>query len=172
MILATVDTADRDAVERLYRSVGKLALLKTVRQVGRLAVAQEILHDVFLKLCSSRLRFPSEKEAYTWVYFACHNRGIDYFRSASYRRDTAFDQSAEGDYLADGDPHTTYERRALVRRLVRRLSERDASILVLSALDGMTGDEIADLLNISRTTVTRTLTSLRAIGGRELEDKA
>lgn len=159
-----VDCSDQDAVQRLYKATGRAALSKAEHVVGRFDVAQEIVQEVFLKLWRDKLRFPTEKQAYYWVYKACHNAGIDHLRSAAARLEMGapggpgqldLDELAGAVDLADQSL-----KRQLVTRALAHLDEREAQILGFWILDGMTHDEIADLLGISRKTVGRVIVRL------------
>ncbi len=150
-----IDCSDPEAVQRLYRTTGRAAVSKTEYLVGRFDVAQEIVQDVFLRLWQQKLRFPTDKQAYFWVYKACHNAGIDHLRSASHRlehrHEHQFFESIE--HAADiGDVSL---KRQLVCRLLAGLDDREAQILTFSVIDGMTQEEIAELLGLSRKTVNR-----------------
>lgn len=154
-----IDCADPAAVKRLYETTGRAALSKTEHVVGRFDVAQEIVQEVFLKLWRDKLRFPTEKQAYYWVYKACHNAGIDHLRSAAVR----LEHGAPGgagvpdleEYASAADHADQTLRRQLVTRALSHLDQREAQVLGLWVLDGMTQEEIADLLEVSRKTIVR-----------------
>src|SRR4051794_9470134 len=142
---STIDCADPDTVQRLYRTTGRAALSKTEHLVGRWDVAQEIVQEVFLRLWQQKLRFGTEKQAYVWVYKACHNAGIDHLRSAATRHEQAADGSWLESLEAARDLADVSLKRQWVIRLLGGLDEREAAVLGYSVIDGMTQDEIAEL---------------------------
>jgi RNA polymerase sigma factor (sigma-70 family) len=157
-----VDCSDPKTVRRLYETTGRAALSKTEHFVGRFDVAQEIVQEVFLKLWQGKHRFPTEKQAYYWVYKSCHNAGIDHLRSAAVRLERGApggegEMSLDEILPAEGKPDLAdlTLKRQLVTKALAYLDEREAQILGLWVLDGMTQDEIADLLDCSRKTVNR-----------------
>ena len=161
-----VDCADPAAVQRLYEATGRAALSKTEHVVGRFDVAQEIVQEVFLKLWRDKLRFPTEKQAYYWIYKACHNAGIDHLRTASVRLERGA-PGGEGvlgldDFAAAADLGDQNLKRQLVSRALAlaKLDEREAQVLGFWVLDGMTQEEIADLLDVSRKTIGRVVQRL------------
>lgn len=150
-----MDCSDAETVQRLYKTAGRAAVSKTEYLVGRLDVAQEIVQEVFLRLWQQKLRFANEKQAYFWVYKSCHNAGIDHLRSASHR----FEHRQAHEFFESlqdaADVADVTLKRQLVCRLLSGLGERDAQILAFTVIDGMTQEEIAEVLGLSRKTVNR-----------------
>ena len=152
-----MESRDRSALARLYERTGRAALSKTARLVGRVAVAEEIVQEVFLKLWGANLTFPDDRAAYAWVYRSCHNAGIDYLRAAATRRE----HGSEPDELAGHQDHrgseasTRLEQRQLLSMHLARLDDREAQILGYRVIDGMTQDEIAEVMGVARKTIVR-----------------
>jgi len=155
-----IDCADPDAVQRLYCTTGRAALSKTEHLVGRWDVAQEIVQEVFLRLWQQKLRFGSEKQAYVWVYKACHNAGIDHLRSAATRHEQGEREGWLGSLEAVVALADLSLKRQWVMRLLQDLDEREAAILGYTVIDGMKEAEIATLTGLSRRSVGRTCAKL------------
>jgi len=156
---SSLRTGDRDVLNNLYQRLGRPALSKLVRLVGRKTVAEEILQDVFLRLWRADVDFPDEKAAFAWVYRSCHNAGVDYLRSALSKSESH--HAADVDLLpSEFDFAVRVEDRQLILRALETLSERDSQILLYSVVDGMTQEEIAQLLDLSRKTIVRSLASI------------
>jgi RNA polymerase sigma-70 factor (ECF subfamily) len=159
-----MDSRDPNAIARLYERTGRAALSKTARLVGRVAVAEEIVQDVFLKLWSAELTFPDERAAYAWIYRSCHNAGIDHLRAAATRREESAEPSdlaAHRDLAADATPVRLAQRQLLTKHL-SRLDDREAQILGYRVVDGMTQDEIAEVMGVARKTIVRACARLEA----------
>ncbi len=125
--------------------------------VGRTDVAEEIVQTVFLKLWQAALSFPDIKAAYAWVYRACHNAAIDHLRLSSVQRELALEANGEPMDFPSGAPAVDLrleQRQTLIRHLAA-LDDREAQILAYRVIDGMTQDEIAMLLGLSRKTIVR-----------------
>jgi len=152
----TLDCANERAIETLYQKTGRAALAKLTRLVGRRDVAEEILQDVFLKLWERRPRFDDERQAYLWIYKACHNAGIDYLRSPRGRERIADPDEA----IQAPDAIERVAQRQLVCKALAAFDPRDVAIYAYTVVDGMTQEEIADLLGLSRRTVNRVLARL------------
>lgn len=154
----TIDCGDPVVVDHLYRRLGPAAVSKTERLTGRLALAEEIVQDAFLKLWRAKARFRDEKQAYLWVYKTCHRAGVDHLRSAAVRREAP---GIEPDGLGSGhDAERAGIQRQQVARLLAGLGEREALVLACTAIDSLTQDETAAALGLSRRTVCRVLEGL------------
>lgn len=165
-----LDCSDADTVQKLYQTTGRAAVSKTEHLVGRFDVAQEIVQEVFLRLWQQKLRFANEKQAYYWVYKSCHNAGIDHLRSAAHRFEAKlsfeFFDSLEG----AADVEDVNLKRQLVQVLLGRLDEQDAQILAFTVIDGMTQEEIAEVLGLSRKTINRACQRLTELLGKIKEE--
>jgi RNA polymerase sigma factor (sigma-70 family) len=141
--------------------MGKLALRKIQLVVGRLDIAQELLQEVFVKLWQSRIQFETEGSLYTWIYRTSHNLAIDHVRSAVHRRESvAYD--ADKDLRASTCTIEDFKIDVeSLRKACRSLTKQEAEIIVLLGVDEMTHDEAAQLLGISKKTVTRAVLRLR-----------
>src|SRR6185437_2721779 len=80
-----VDSGDAAALSALYAKTGRAALAKTTALIGNRQAAEDIVQEVFSRLWTARLRFPSERAGFLWIYKSCHRAGIDYLRSGRVR---------------------------------------------------------------------------------------
>lgn len=156
----TISCFDRGTVAEVYEELRPFALSKTEYLVGNLEVAQDIVHDVFVRLWQMRLTFPSKRAVYSWVYASCHHAGIDYLRS---KARTARLASADClDRICD--PKNSTDRvvnRQFVEQILGVLNEREALILAYKYVDGLTIKEMAELMTISERTIKRTLAHIQ-----------
>lgn len=129
--------------------------------VGREAIAKEILQEVFIRLWTKAPRFETEEQLYGWIFRACHNSGVDYLRSAAFRRETVYVVADEEGRVGSKDIARDYSDAETVRKVLQQFSERDAQIVAYVAMDEMTHEETAQMLGISKKTVTRTILRAR-----------
>ena len=159
--MPSLRSGNHEDLSRLYVALGPPALSKILRLIGKRSVADELLQDVFLRLWQADIIFENEKSAFTWVYKSCHNAAIDYLRSAVHKREAVL---ADQDFLLpSGDDFSLRtEDRQIVFRALRHLDQRELAIFLYSEADGMTQDEIAEVLDVTRKTIVRSMASINA----------
>lgn len=150
---------DHSDLQRLYAKTGRAAILKTARLVGRFDVAEEIVQAAFLKLWGSGLTFEHERAAYAWIYRACHNAGIDHLRAHATRFESGVTSEVLETHANARQSGTIFadavEDRDTLRAHLAELTEREAEVLAYRVVDGMTQQEIAEVMGLSRKTIVR-----------------
>ena len=133
-------------VEQIWReSSARLGQFIRVR-VADPATAEDILHDVFVKLESrfDELRDPAKVEG--WLFLVTRNAIIDHYRS---RRPT-FQLTESLPIEQPGIPVNEMEELHIVlHRIIERLPEPYREALTLTAFEGLTHEELAKRLGIS-----------------------
>ncbi len=159
-----LNCSDKNVVHSLYERMGRAALSKTLRLVGRVEVAQDLVQEVFLRLWDRQPVFYSELAAYQWIYKSCHHAAIDYLRLASSKREISGESvldCALFDTYSGSSIDAVFSNRQLIETALKNLSKREQEIFFYRIVDEMTQEEIAEFLGISRRTVIR---DLEAIG--------
>lgn len=146
-------------VERYQRRVYALAFGILRNRDDAWDVAQE----AFVKAYKNLGTFEGNSAFYTWLYRITYNLCLDTVRSKS-RRDTVQldEKKAHEDALADQDsqrvehPVEALDRRELaevLQKAMTQLSEKHRAIIVLREIEGLSYEEMADVLKISKGTV-------------------
>lgn len=161
-----MDTDEREEIGQLYREHGPMIMRRILRFYDR-TEAEEVFHEVFVKIIERRDAFRNESAVSTWLYRVATNHCINRLRDSK-RRTELLMQHAEGGFLGahrGADAPT----RLLCKQLWRQLDDELLQIFVYYHVDGMTHGEIASLLDVSRRTVGNRLAELadraRAHGG-------
>ena len=153
-----IDCSDKGIIEMLYAETGKAALSKTLYIVKSRSVAEEILQDVFVKLWSKKLIFDNVRAAYAWIYKASTNASIDHLRLKS-------SQSVKMDFEVE-DESLDEERKLSIKQawsgLLNILSDQESELFIYKYAEGLSQDEIAEVMKTSRRTVNRLQTKLNA----------
>lgn len=142
----------------LYQSHGP-AVLRRARQIlGNEAEALEVLHDVFAELLEKPEQFAGRSSIMTYLYGMTTHQALGRLRKERRRRSLL-----ERHHDRDGETvAATGLARAELRELLAQLPDELARVAVYHHLDGMTHDEIAELLGCSRQWVTKLLARLRS----------
>ncbi len=139
---------ERTTVEALYRTYGATVQRRARALLGNDAEASDAVQDVFIRVLQSYSDFRGESSPMTWIYQITTNLCLNRIRDRRKRSDL---QQA----FAEEQP-TAGRRLELtpdVRKLLAALPADVATAGVYYHLDGMTHEEIAGVLGVSRRTV-------------------
>lgn len=125
--------------------------------------AWDAAQEAFVKAYKNLDRFEGTSAFYTWLYRITYNLSIDVLRDRNRRDATPLDDGRKlEDALQkqgrrpDGHPDEHADRKELTKVLhdaMNRLSEKHRSIIVLREVEGLSYEEMADVLGISKGTV-------------------
>ena len=145
---------DRDAFRALFETYKNKVYSIAFRFAGEEATAMDIAQDTFVKLYSCIRDFRGDSSFDTWIYRLVVNSCLDYRRRA-WRLLPLADEFA-GTLRVSGDSLTDLLRSEMggrVRSAVDRLSPDLRIVIVLRYTEGLSYDEIADVLGCSTGTV-------------------
>lgn len=167
-IVRRAQEGDRDAfrelVERNQRKVYSICYGMLKNEQDSLDVSQE----VFVKVYRYLEKFNHQSSFYTWLYRITVNMCIDFIRKNSKVRNVEYDDGiSHGPGDVDGgehilpstlglNPDKVYGRKELREKMLEALetlSEKHRVILIMREVDGMSYEEMAEALNISKGTV-------------------
>lgn len=144
---------DAGAFEQLYRLTAPVLLGVAFKITGRRELAEEVLHDAFIKIWHAAARFdPVATRPVAWMATIVRNRAIDTVSRADVARvvsvgenedslDRFFDWSAAADDEADGA-----RMRHWLRGCLDELKGGERQALVLAYLHGLSHGELSDQL--------------------------
>ena len=119
--------------------------------------AEDILQDAFIKIWRNLNDFDESLKLSSWLYRIVHNETISHWRKEkAYGKDA---QVTFGDHLLEFivDDYETEEdqevKKAFTQQILELLPLKYRDILVLKFLEGMSYDEISDILKIPEGTV-------------------
>lgn len=153
LLLATA-ARDAAAFETLYRKSSPLLLAVALRIVGRRELAEDVLHDAYLKIWHAAASFdPAAPRPVAWMVSIVRHRAIDLVSSADQARvellgedshavlDTALGETATADELADAT-----RRAATIRGCLEELQAPQRQALVLAYHHGLSHGELSAYL--------------------------
>jgi RNA polymerase sigma-70 factor (family 1) len=123
-------------------------------------VTQDIIHDVFLKLWMGRSKLPEVENYRAYLFTASTNRTYDHLRKQAKERQV---MAVVRDRFSQAEDTTEeaidYNQSAvLIDQAVAKLPPQRKLIFTLSREEGLSHDEIAERLHISKYTVSNQLT--------------
>ncbi len=158
---------DRERFDAFYTRYAPVAHRRVAALLRRDADAWDVVQEVFRRVLGANLDFPSELAELSWVYRASTNLALKVLRSRKVREPLAGEAAADEPSL---EPRHL-EARNFTRVLAADLNERELEVAVLHLHDGMTQDEIAAVLEVSRKTIVRDLQTIRALAERLAQEE-
>ncbi|MBL8955676.1 MAG: sigma-70 family RNA polymerase sigma factor [Myxococcaceae bacterium] len=152
-----LDTVAVPSFEVVYREHVMTVARWVARLGGPLLDVEDVTHDVFVKVQRELPKFRAEAQLTTWLFSLTANTVRTRRRTETFRR---FFRASADDGLEVADDcrlaPEVLEQRDAERELYRvldRLSERDRQVLVLFELEGRSGREVAELLQVKEEAV-------------------
>ena len=158
------EDAFKELVERYQRKVYSICYGMLKDSEASLDVSQE----VFIKVYRYMEKFNRESSFYTWLYRITVNMCIDHIRKHSKVQRVEYDDRISHESgEVEGEEHIlpstlgihpdkVYGRKELREKMLEALetlSEKHRTILILREVEGLSYEEMADVLNISKGTV-------------------
>jgi RNA polymerase sigma-70 factor (ECF subfamily) len=176
--VARVRAGDREAFASLLRRYQDKVYSIVSNYVGAGEDALDLTQEAFVKAYSQLPRFKGQSSFYTWLYRIAVNVSIDHMRKRSTRRSLSLEQVVESGVQIEGqaslDPQEAAERQALgdaLREALDVLPERLRSVVIFHDVEGMTHEEIGQVLGCSVGTAKSRLSRARAELRRRLRGK-
>ena len=134
-------------VEQLFRRYGHVVERRALALLGNRAAAADAAQEVFIKVLQRYEQFRGDAAPMTWLYRVTTNHCLNQLRNdkrrSELRAELVTEERCSGRRLELGPD---------LRRVLQRLPEKVAAAGVYYFLDGMTHEEIAKLLGVSRRT--------------------
>jgi RNA polymerase sigma-70 factor (ECF subfamily) len=131
--------------------------------LGDEAEAWDMVHDTFIKLLTSKGRFRSNSDPVAFIYRVTTNVCLNYLGAKKVRQAFVHERArADEEGFAPG----VVEARDLIYKLIGLLDDESLQIATLSFLDGLSQDEISNVVGLSRKTVGRKLRRVEDLASR------
>lgn len=159
---------DTEAFARLVRTYENKIYSLAFRMCGSADDASDIAQEVFLAAWRGLPSFRGDSGFATWLYRLTSNAAIDYLRRQKKQRgDMSLDDEELGlDAVDTGPgPQDAAERtevRSVVAAGLQELSEGHRQVLVLREIQGLSYEEIADVLEVDLGTVKSRISRARS----------
>jgi RNA polymerase sigma-70 factor (ECF subfamily) len=142
--------------QELFDKYAGTVYLTALRVTGNAADAEDVLQTVFLRLWKhpTGVEAPVSHEAY--FRRAATNAAIDVLRRRQWRSETPLEELIPR--LATESPVLLKQR---LRQALSRLDPEDAELFVLKYIEGLSGEELAEMFGIERPTVGSRLFRIR-----------
>ncbi len=143
---------DPGAFRLLYEKYGDKVFASAYRIVGEHHAAADLVQEVFVKVHGELRNFKFESQFSTWLFRVTVNHALN--RASEGSRHTRIHEKIVRD--GKGDPGGTKEGRPVddeVHRALQQLSPKLRTVISLRYLEGLSYEEIAEILELSIGTV-------------------
>jgi RNA polymerase sigma-70 factor, ECF subfamily len=176
VLMASVARGDREALARLYDRHADVVLALIQRIVRDAALAEDLLHDVFLEAWHHAGAYdPQRGSVRTWLMIRARSRALDRRGKLARDADVALRAGREP-VRFEGEADVIGIDGARLRRLAAGLDAELVRVIELAYFEGLSSSEMAEALSIPVGTVksrmARALATLRAAFGAEIEGGA
>lgn len=127
-----------------------------LRLLGNEEDAKDIIQDAFMKVWHNKEKMGELQNLEAWCMRITRNLALDKLKSKKYRITDNIDRAQEVPASHQQTPHQRSEQSDLMRRvhsLIHALPEKYRTILQLRDIDGLSYQEIADVLDIEMSEV-------------------
>lgn len=168
--VAAVRHGDSDLFASMYRAYLPCLLRYLHRLVGDRAVAEDLVHDLFLAIWRRRETWSIQSSLRAYLFTAARNRARGHFDKQRVRQDWAAEQKNTLPTASAPPIIQQLYGASLCEAVARWLDElplRRREVFMLSRYEALTYQEIADVLGISVKTVeTQMSRALKHLRGR------
>lgn len=148
-------------IAELYRRHGGL-VLRRVRRFYPDEEAADVVHEVFVRAMDKLDTYRGESSPGTWLFRLTTHHCLNRLRDQKRRRELLAEQGDLG-WWHPTDAGAQQERVVMTRELWAELDEELALVGVYHHVDGLSQQEIADVLGVSRRTVGNRLEALETL---------
>lgn len=146
----------------LYRKHGPALYWVCMRYTRSREDAEDVVQQVFMKAQKNLENFRGQSSLYTWLYRIAVNECLDLFRKRKFQAEGS---PAEMEHLLPVFPEVEMDARLDLERIVKETDPQTMEILFLLYMEGLTQDEVVEVLGVSRSTINRKILAFKA--GRE-----
>jgi RNA polymerase sigma-70 factor (ECF subfamily) len=146
--------SDGDAFEELFRATHGMLVRYAATFIHDHAAARDLVQDAYVRIWERRTTLDPRRSLKALLFRTVRNLALNRARDRRTRRDLLTDY--EPDVYREPAPDAHVEGRELSRRLeawIGALPERQREALRLSRFEGLSHNEIADVMDISPRTV-------------------
>jgi RNA polymerase sigma-70 factor (ECF subfamily) len=160
-------------IDRLFEEHADFVRRAVINLAGPGMDADDLVQDVFVQVFRGWDRFEGRSSVRTWLYGVALGVVRNARRRARFRRFLGLDAAEAAEpFEPEAQPDAQLERREakqVVHAVLEKLPEKKRTVLVLFELEGLSGEEIAEVVGCPVQTVWTRLFRARQEFARQLE---
>ncbi|MDD5759823.1 MAG: sigma-70 family RNA polymerase sigma factor [Desulfobulbaceae bacterium] len=159
-LIAKFKEGDKAAYERLVRLYQDRVYSLCRHLLSNAHEAEDAAQDSFIKAYRNLSHFTPDASFYTWLYRITVNTCLDYkkrpFFSSLFMRSSDDEEFQAWELPDELSPERLYESKQMgqaLQRALQKISPKFKVVIVLKEMEGLTYEEIAEVLDVSMGTV-------------------
>jgi len=146
-----LDSGSMQYIEVLYDRYSQKVYRKCLSFVKQPSIAQDITHDIFIKVYMNLGSYRSQSRFSTWLYSITYNYCIDFLRKGKKQKMVSMEnQSQAMESLEDDEPEELpYIEIDRLTKIMDQISSEEKMILLMKYKDGMSIKDIKEVFEIS-----------------------
>ncbi len=162
-LVERAQTGDKNAFRKLVERHQRRAFAIAIGLLRDENDAREIVQEAFLRVYRSLDKFQGGSSFFTWLYRIVTNLAIDHMRKPARREQELIDGSGQDDEPpmqlvspGDADPGELIRRREIAERIQKALDALPPyhrTVILMREVEGMSYQEMAEAMNVSKGTI-------------------
>lgn len=151
-----VKAGNRKLLNELYNRYAQKIYFKCLSLVKDKSLAQDLSHDIFIKVCTNLHKYKGTSDLSFWIYAITYNHCITHLRKAKRLRFTAIDETVDPEDHGDEELTAKMMRDiqlTQLKKLIKQLKPEEEVILLMRYQDGMNIKQIAGILQLGESAV-------------------
>jgi len=147
---------NRKLLNELYNRYAKKIYYKCLSIVKEKSLAQDLAHDIFIKVCTNLHKFKGTSDLSFWIYAITYNHCIAHLRKAKRIRFEVINEKLDPEDHGDEELTTKIVRDlqlTQLKKLINQLKPDEEVILLMRYQDGMNIKQIASILQLGESAV-------------------
>jgi RNA polymerase sigma-70 factor (ECF subfamily) len=153
---------DKIDFEKLYNQYSVLVYNLALNYLQNIEDAEEITQDVFIQINNSLDKFQDKSSLKTWIYRITINKCLDYIKHKnSQKRFFIFGKKSQNEFEISNASNFEHpgillenkEKAKVLFDIINELGENQKTAFLLSKVDGLSNPEIAEIMNLSISSV-------------------
>jgi RNA polymerase sigma-70 factor (ECF subfamily) len=153
---------DNKDFENLYNQYSVLVYNLALNYLQNVEDAEEITQDVFIQINNSLSKFEEKSSLKTWIYRITINKCLDFIKHKnSQKRYFIFGKKSQNEFEIANVSNFEHpgillenkEKAKVLFDIINELGENQKTAFLLSKVDGLSNPEIAEIMNLSISSV-------------------
>jgi len=163
---------DQTAFELLFRFYYPGLVTFVSRIISDRDEAEEIVQDFFVNVWTARKNIRQATSLKSYLFVSVKNRAFNYLKKEQIREKTLsqFKELVENDFLFQPDLFVESELQQQIANAMEKLPARTREVFMMSRFKGISNDEIATQLELSKRTVETQISNALKILREELKE--